>query len=69
MTGAGLAPVMQPCQGDWHMGTLLHRFRKEESGATAIEYGLIAVLVAMTIIASLNAVSGELQGAFDHVSA
>ncbi len=50
------------------MSILFHRFVKDESGATAIEYGLIAVLLAITIIASLNAVSGELQGVFGHVS-
>lgn len=38
------------------------RFLKDESGATAIEYGLIAALVGVAIIASLNALSGGLNG-------
>jgi pilus assembly protein Flp/PilA len=50
------------------MSILFHRFVKDEAGATAIEYGLIAVLLSITIIASLNAVSGALQGVFGHVS-
>jgi pilus assembly protein Flp/PilA len=50
------------------MSILFHRFVKDESGATAIEYALVAVILAIAIIASLNAVSGELQGVFGHVS-
>ena len=41
---------------------------KNEDGATAIEYGLIAALIAVAIIGSLNAVSGSLSGTFDEVS-
>ena len=36
-------------------------FRKNESGATAIEYGLIAALVAIAIIGTLGAVGTELN--------
>jgi pilus assembly protein Flp/PilA len=50
------------------MKTLFNRFVKDESGATAIEYGLIAALLAVAIIASLNLVSTELQGVFGRVS-
>lgn len=35
--------------------TMLHRFARDESGTTAIEYGLIAALVAVAFIASLRA--------------
>ncbi len=45
----------------------LSRFIQDESGATAIEYGLIAALLAVAIIASLNLVSGELKGVFGRV--
>jgi pilus assembly protein Flp/PilA len=68
MTGAGLAPVMQLHQEDWLVSTQFHRFVKDESGATAIEYALIVPLLAIAIIASLQAVSGELQGVFGTVS-
>ena len=46
-----------------------NRFLKDESGATAIEYGLIAALIAVTIIAALQAVSDELTSLFGRVSA
>jgi pilus assembly protein Flp/PilA len=50
------------------MKSLFNRFIKDESGATAIEYGLIAALVAVAIIAALNAMTGELNGVFGKVS-
>ncbi|MBT8472661.1 MAG: Flp family type IVb pilin [Marinicaulis sp.] len=50
------------------MKTLIERFKKDEEGATAIEYGLIAALIAVTIIAALNAVSGSLSKTFSKVS-
>jgi pilus assembly protein Flp/PilA len=49
------------------MKTLFNRFIKDESGATAIEYGLIAALIAVTIIAALNGVSDELNNLFGRV--
>ena len=49
------------------MNTLFNRFIKDESGATAIEYGLIAALLALAIIASLNLVSTELKGVFGKI--
>jgi pilus assembly protein Flp/PilA len=49
------------------MNTLFNRFIKDESGATAIEYGLIAALLAVAIIASLNLVSTELKAVFGKV--
>ena len=49
------------------MKTLFTRFAKDESGATAIEYGLIAALVAVGIIAALNALQTQLTGIFNRV--
>ena len=40
------------------MKTLFVRFVKNESGATAIEYGLIAALMSVGIIAGINILSG-----------
>jgi pilus assembly protein Flp/PilA len=47
--------------------TLFNRFMKDESGATAIEYGLIAALVAVGIIAALNALQVQLSAIFGRV--
>ena len=48
---------------------MIARFAKDESGATANEYGLIAMLIAVAIIASLKALAIKLNGTFDAVSA
>ena len=42
---------------------------KDESGATAIEYGLIAAFVSVAAIAALQAVGGGLVGTFTNVAA
>jgi len=49
------------------MTNFLSRFMKDESGATAIEYGLIAAIVGVGIIASLNVLQTGLDGIFSHV--
>jgi pilus assembly protein Flp/PilA len=46
----------------------LKTFVKDESGATAIEYGLIAALVAVGLIAALTALGTSLQNIFNTVS-
>jgi pilus assembly protein Flp/PilA len=51
------------------MKTAVMRFVKDESGATAIEYGLIAAGIAVAIITALNALGPDLGGLFGHVSA
>jgi pilus assembly protein Flp/PilA len=50
------------------MSKFVTRFVKDESGATAIEYGLIAALVAVGIIAALTALKGSLISTFTAVS-
>jgi pilus assembly protein Flp/PilA len=47
---------------------MLKNFLKDESGATAIEYGLIAALVSVAAIAGFNAVGGSLNGLFTGIS-
>jgi pilus assembly protein Flp/PilA len=42
-------------------------FMKDESGATAIEYGLIAAIVAVALVAALTAMSTSLQNTFTSV--
>ena len=49
------------------MKTLFSRFVKDESGATAIEYGLIAAIVAIGLIASLQGLKTNLQNTFNKV--
>jgi len=44
------------------------RFAKDESGATAIEYGLIAALIAVAIIAAVTALGGSLNDLFNNIS-
>jgi pilus assembly protein Flp/PilA len=50
------------------MSHLLSRFVRDESGATAIEYGLIAALIAVVIIGALQAVGTKLGSTFEAVS-
>jgi pilus assembly protein Flp/PilA len=50
------------------METLM-RFLKDEEGVTAIEYGLIAALIAVAIIAAVETVGGNLGGTFDSIAA
>ena len=50
------------------MRALIFRFVKNESGATAIEYGLIAALIAVAIIATVTAVGTSLQTTFTSVA-
>ena len=44
------------------------RFLTDESGSTAIEYGLIAALIAVGLITAATAVSGSLAGVFNQIS-
>ncbi len=44
-------------------------FLKDESGATAIEYGLIAALIAVVIIVALTALGTDLRNMFNQVAA
>ena len=41
---------------------------KDESGATAIEYGLLAALIAVAIIATLRVLGTNLNARFDEVA-
>ena len=46
------------------MKNLMVRFMNDESGATAIEYGLIAAGISVVIIATVNSIGGKLGTAF-----
>ncbi len=47
---------------------ILKKIRKDESGVTAIEYGLIAALVSIAAIGALTAMGGSLNTMFTTVS-
>jgi len=48
--------------------SLINRFLKNESGATAIEYGLIAGLIAVVIIGAVTTLGTKISGTFTNVS-
>jgi pilus assembly protein Flp/PilA len=50
------------------MSKFVTRFLKDEAGATAIEYGLIAALVAVVLVVALGAMGTKLSGTFDKVN-
>jgi pilus assembly protein Flp/PilA len=54
--------------GSWSMVSTLKRFAQNESGATAIEYGLIASLIAVALIAGASLLGNNLGNTFNGVA-
>jgi pilus assembly protein Flp/PilA len=50
------------------MRQFITRFVKDESGATAIEYGLIAALIAVVIIGAATFLGTEISNTFNYVA-
>ncbi|MGD9914206.1 MAG: Flp family type IVb pilin [Rhizobiaceae bacterium] len=50
------------------MSKLFSRFMKDESGATAIEYGLIAALIALAIMVGAGALGNSINDQFDRIA-
>lgn len=50
------------------MNHLINRFAKDESGATAVEYGLIAALIAMVIIGAVTTLGTDLNSKFSTIA-
>ncbi len=50
------------------MNNLIKRFAHDESGATAIEYGLIAAGISVTIITVVNTLGSQLKSTFSNIS-
>ncbi len=50
------------------MGAFRHRFLADQRGATAIEYGLIAGLIALVIIGAMTTLFSNIGGTFNTVS-
>lgn len=46
----------------------LRRFLKNEDGATAIEYGLIAALIGVVIISAVTALGTGISGTFQEIA-
>lgn len=49
------------------MTNLINKFVKDESGATAIEYGLIAALIAVALVSVMGILKGDLTTAFNNI--
>jgi pilus assembly protein Flp/PilA len=56
-------------QSEAHMKKFISRFMKNEAGVTAIEYGLIAALVAVVIIGAVTTMGSNLSTTFSSVAA
>jgi pilus assembly protein Flp/PilA len=50
------------------MSKFITRFRQDQSGATAIEYGLIAALISVVIITAVTSVGTNLSGKFNAIA-
>ena len=50
------------------MSAIFARFMKDESGATAIEYGLIAALISVALITGAGTLGNKLNTQFDKLS-
>jgi len=62
---------MSSCSGtaqEIEVQKLIEQFLGDESGATAIEYGLIAALIAVVIIGAVSAVGTNLAGTFNNIA-
>jgi pilus assembly protein Flp/PilA len=53
---------------EFTMKNLIARFVKDESGATAIEYGLIAAGISLAIIAVVNGLGSTLNTKFNNIN-
>lgn len=51
-----------------HLTTTLARLLKNEDGATAIEYGLIAALIAVAAVAAMTTLGTDLTNLFTNIS-
>ncbi len=56
------------CQQEFSMGLLVSRFLSNESGATAIEYCLIAAGLSIVIVTAVNGIGSTLNGRFTSIN-
>ena len=57
-----------PAQKELPMTKFVTKFMKDESGATAIEYGLIVALIAVVIITAVTTLGTKLDGTFTTIN-
>ncbi|WP_041492817.1 Flp family type IVb pilin [Burkholderia lata] len=50
------------------MKAIIKRFLKEEDGVTAVEYGLIAGLVAVALVTAVGTLTTGISGAFSYIA-
>jgi pilus assembly protein Flp/PilA len=50
------------------MPSFIERFARDESGATAIEYGLIVALIAVVIIVAVSTLGNSMSGNFNSIN-
>ena len=50
-----------------HIARFINRFARDEEGVTAIEYGLIAALIAVVIITAVTTVGTQLARVFNYI--
>jgi pilus assembly protein Flp/PilA len=63
-----LAEVLMNHNQEINMSAIFARFMKDESGATAIEYGLIAALISIALIAGAQTLGGALNNQFKNLA-
>ncbi len=54
-------------QENQEMNKLIRKFRRDDSGVTAIEYGLIAALIAVVLITALTLIGTQLSTKFNAI--
>jgi pilus assembly protein Flp/PilA len=54
--------------GDTNMKKIMKKIRSNEAGATAIEYGLIAALIAVVLITALGLLGNNINNSFTKIS-
>jgi pilus assembly protein Flp/PilA len=64
----GTGPSTVPAGNEVEMKTVVLKFLRDESGATAIEYGLIAAGISLAIIAAVNGLGSSLSSKFDSIN-
>ena len=60
--------ALGPSEQEFWMSKLISRFLRDEHGATAIEYCLIAVGLSIVIITAVNGIGSTLNGKFTSVN-
>ncbi len=50
------------------MKAIIKRFLKEEDGVTAVEYGLIAGLIAVALVTAMSTLTTGISGAFSYIA-